>query len=627
MKKTVYDHFNAYLKDPDLSASDLISCLEKMRSNWTQQRQNEHDQRWRQSLAFYAGHHNIRNFSRTGNQYRVELKENHTNNIVQRMVSVFVQNMPITRVFPASDSSKDVKDAENCESYIKYFYKTKDLENKYAKFVKSCTIFGNAFLFRQYDPYAGGSMLLSEDEGGENKIKKWRGDVKIEIDDPFRIAVRLGIDEMSDMYDFFRSVPANKSELEAEHGSIDSESVVAINAYNGQLRTDDDLIQVHHYYHKPTSWCDEGIYVCYAGKKVLKGMTWPYKSHSLPIEHLSFDKPPMCFWGLSTIDQVMDLQEQVNRAASMIIEARNLIARPRVLVSEEAKIPGQAFSDRPGDIIRYKQSGGKPEFYVPNFNFTELANHKADVRAALQQVSGMSSASRGEIPAATKTALALQLVLEQDRSQWAPFVKLFYRSIQETNRGILDIAAQYFTEDDPRVIKVEKLNRFETATFHGGMVPSELDVWLEDTNPLGWTASGRIEAVQNLVQAGVLKDNDQVLEMLKLNNPNSAYKEQTIARATAQKENELLKKGIFVEVESEDIDPIHINEHAVEMMTVEYKSFPPFIKKLFEDHINIHKSRLPQQPVPPDQVSSPQKLDLSEQLAPPEAKIEELIGG
>jgi hypothetical protein len=626
MKLKIRDEFEKFLSDNEKGevnhGDKLIAALEEARQSWQRNRDQANSAKWRNNIAFYAGNHSVR-LRNDPSRYRVDVRENHTNNTIQRIASIVVQNMPISRVFPATDSYQDVQDGETCEDYVKYFYRTKALEIKLAKAVKYTLITGNSFLFRAWDPYACGSMYLSEEEaGGAAGVHRWTGDIRVDVDDPMRINVRPGIEELCDMFDFFRSLPSNKADLEAIHGSIESDPVRAMNAYSNQVRSDDDLVMVHHYYHKPTHWCEKGMYISYAGKKILKATIYNPKSGKLPIEHLPFDTPPMSFWALSSMDQIMDLQEQLDRAASMIIEARNLMARPRVLASEEAKVPGQQFTDRPGDILRYKLAGGKPEFYVPNFNFAELANHKSDLRGALQAVSGMTGASRGEIPAATKTALALQLVLEQDRSQWAPFIKMFYQMIKETNLGILELAAENISEEDPRVIKIEQNNIVGTKTFHGGLVPSPLDIDLQDTNPLGWTAGAKIENVQTLAQIGVLKDPNQILEMLKLNSPDPAYQYQHINRQTARKENELLNKGEDVKVESEDLDPVHLEEHVKEMCAFNYKLKPKAVKAAFEKHVAAHKQRLagvaPQggAPANPSQAGLESLDNLAKQNAP-----------
>lgn len=593
-RQSIRDAYTKYKENPELNGDKLIACLESYRQSWHGERKTQ-ERLWRQTAAFYGGDHYVRDpGSSSAPTYRVKLRENHVNNSLNRMLSIFVQNLPVPRVFPNTINYEDVQNAENSEAYVKYFHRKSKMEQKYIKAIKYAAIFGNGFLFRQYDPDKGGKVVLdtTESESGEKELHEYRGEIAVMVDDPFRINVRPGIDEMDDMYDFMRSIPTSRDALESKYGPIEAEPANAYNAYTGSVRQDDERIMQHHYYHKPTPWFEEGLYVCWAGKKLLKVRPAAECETELPLIHLPFDKSPMRFWGTSSIEQVMDLQEQLNRAASMIVEARNLMARPRVLASNEAKIPAQALSDRPGEIIRYALAGGKPSFETPNFNFTELAAHKADVRNALQQVIGITSASRGEIPAATRTALALQLVLEQDRSQYLPFIKCYHQSILDINMGVLQTAAEFFDSEDPRVIKIE--GDQDSRTFHGGMVPSPLDMYLEDTNPLGWTAAGRTESVMELVKAGVIQDRHQVLEMLKLNSPDPAFEFVNINRQAQLKENEMLKKGQMLQIGPEDNDAVHLDEITKTMASFSFRYLPRAVQDAFKAHAEAHKARVSQ---------------------------------
>lgn len=630
----IRDLYLKAIESPELNSEKLISRIQSYKEFWVRERDTYQARIWRNSVQFYSGNHYIRDVYNTGNQYKVRVRENHLNNIMNRLLSIVVQNLPIVRVFPASDSSQDISDAENTESYLKYYWRVKKLETLFSRYVKYSLIFGNAFMYRYYDPDAGGKIVLDSDDGtnGSKQVESYSGDIELYVDDPFKVAVRPGIENWSDMFDVIRSIPVSRSMLESKYGEIDTDGAVMYNSATGETRQDDDLVTINSYYHKPTPWFEEGMYVCWVGKKLLKLRSASAAEKNLPIVHLGFDKVPMKFWHISNIEQVIDLQEQLNRAASMIIEARNLIARPRVLASNEAKVPAQSLSDRPGEIIRYAQAGGAPKFEVPSFNFTELANHKADVRTAMSLVTGITSASRGEVPSATRTALALQLVLEQDRSQYLPFIKDFHQAIQDVSIGILEEAADKLDEDDPRVIKIEGKDTM-VRTFHGGMVPSPLDIWLEDTNPLGWTAAGRIETVQALAGMGVLRDPSQILQMLKINSPDPAYEANDINRQTQQKENQLLERGQIVDIEIADNHEIHLQELIKVMASFEFKSKPQAVKDAYYDHFNNHKLAL-QQPAPgmvaPDQTANPKGADLSmlsEMAQAPEAggNIEDLL--
>jgi hypothetical protein len=595
-KKSIRDAYRKYMKaaaSGGVTADDntqLLKCLNDYLEGWRQERK-PNEQQWRLNAQFYAGNHYVRD-SGGGAGYRVRLRENHTNNALNRMLSIFIQNLPVTRVFPASISSDDLQNAENTEAFIRYFHRTKKMDLKWVKFIKYACIFGNGFMFRGFDPDAGGKILLdaSETKSGDPEVREYRGDVKVEVDDPYRWNFRPGIDELDDHYDAIRSVPASREAIEAEHGEIDADSAKAFNAYSGTIRDDSDRVIVHHYYHKPTPWFEEGMYACWVGKRLLKVRAATESEKKLPAIHLPFDKPAMKLWGMSTIEQIMDLQEQINRASSMIVEARNLMHRPRVLASNEAKIPAQALSDKPGEIIRYALAGGPPQFVTPNFNFTELAGHKQDIKTAFNDVSGITSASRGEIPAAARTALALQLVLEQDRSQWAPFVKHYHQAILDTNQGVCEEAAEFFSPDDPRVIKIE--GEQSSKLFHGGMVPTPLDAYLEDSNPIGWTASGRAEFIMELAKLGAIKDRTQLLEMLKLNSPDPAMKLININKQAASRENEDLKKGIPTQIGPEDDDAVHLDEHTGLMASYSFRSLPPAVQDAFRAHVEEHKARL-----------------------------------
>ncbi len=589
-KLSIRDAYAAWKKNPELNSDKLLAALNNYKNTWEQERKQKCDGQWRQNLSFYSGNQNIRDRYRGNSQpYRVNVRENHTNNTVNRMLAIFVENLPICRVFSEGGTDQDARNAENTEAYGKYYYRTKKIEMKFIKLIKFSIIFGNAYVLPSWNPDLGDRLMLGDPDLGSKGQKKkyYRGDIQFEVDNPFRVSFRPGIDEMDDMYDFVRAVPVNKAYLEEAFGEIEAEPVSMLNASDNSIREDSEMVMQNHYFHKPTPWFEEGLYCSWAGKKLFRVRPASKSEMQLPIIHLPFDKLPMSIYGMSSIEQVMDLQEQLNRAASMIIEARNLVARPRVLAAAEAQIPGQSLSDRPGEIIKYKAAGGPPRFEVPNFNFAEMQNHKGDLRNAMQDIMGLTSASRGDVPAAIKTALGLQLVLQQDRSQYVPFIKGINQAVLDSFSGIFRLAAENLSEDDPRVIKIEGAGT--DRTFHGGMVPSPLDIYLEDTNPLGWTAGARIEQVGNLIDKGVVKDQAMILDMLKLTNTDPAYKYKMVHKNAAVRENEDLKRGIPLNVGPEDDDKIHLESHVPLIASYEYRNYPKAVQDSLLMHAKQHE--------------------------------------
>lgn len=595
-KSSLRDLVNRKMQNPDAPIDDeIITCLEHMRQDWLKVRQEKkNDQQWLTNLKFYSGDHYVRQNNRGyDSNYRVRLRENHINNIIQRIVSIVTQNLPIPRVFAEGKDWTDRQNAQVTEDYAKYYWRKHKLEIMLGRWIKNSCIFGDGFVYGGWNPDFGDRVLLDpeETEDGQGGVGHWSGDVQLELDQPFAIIPRPGYDHenFGFMPDFIRSKPVSRADLESKYGEISADSVKY--GSSSGLREDKDMVMKNEYYHKPTPWWPEGAYICWAGKKLLKVNFYPYESfQKLPLIKLGFDSIPGNFFCMASMDQLIDLQEQINKAASMIIEARNLMARPRWLVAKEAKVAAQQITDRPGDIIRYSRDGGAPVPVVPNFNFGELAANKADLREALGQVSGLTAASRGEIPAAARTALALQLVLEQDRSQFLPFIKEMNQGIIDLMYMILQITSDFIEEDDARIIKIE--GSAKPRLFHGGMVPSELDIYLEDTNPLGWTATGRIEAVLELVKGGLIEDKNQALEMIKIHSADPAHKIKDMNMEAAERENEDLMEGKLIEPLPEDIDEIHLDAHLRLISTYEFRQYPKKVQDAIIYHMNKHKERI-----------------------------------
>lgn len=627
-KDSLRDLFTKYQKSPDIYKEDLLAKVTSYHESWKTERGLKYDQQWRMNLEFYRGNQYVRDVGQgAGAPYRVRLKENHTNNAIQRMVSIFVQNIPIARVFPNSTDNSDIQNAQASEEWLKYVSRKEQIDNHYSKLVKYTSIMGPGFITVDWNADKGEYLELDVEEEQaqelsdepltdngldqetfekpKRKKKVYKGDYQIKVDDPFKIVVRPGIDSWCDMYDYFRSEIVSRDALESKYGDIspDAPSPTMYNPtyrYGKNDKVDSDAVLINHYYHKPTEWFEGGLYVCWTGKQLLKACEFIYEDGEFPTEYLGFDIPPASFYGIASIEQVMDLQEQLNKAASMIIEARNLIARPRVFASHQSKIPAQSLSDRPGEIVRFDAAGGPPLFVTPSFNFGELATHKADVRGAMNAIMGMSSASRGEIPANVKTALALQLVLEQDRSQFLPFIKNFYNVILKVNQKILARAAQYVPEDDPRALKVDKYG--SSTLFSGACVPQPLDIYLEDTNPLGWTAASRQENVAELVKMGLIEDKTKALEMIGLHDADPAFEDFRISKQAAQLEIQRMNRGELVDIGPRDLDEIHLAEHYKVVRSPSWDMMHPIKKEIHLKHIEDHENRIQRMGQPQDEV-------------------------
>jgi hypothetical protein len=269
-KKPLKDLFKSFIDNPDQNGDGLVTRLQSNKEQWVQDRDKFVARGWRQNIAFYGGNHYVRENWNSSTQYRVKLRENHLNNTLNRILSIVTQNIPIVRVFPETSSYQDVIDAENCEQYLKYFWRTKDIVNKLMQFEKYALIFGNAFMYTRYNPDMGGKIVLGSEvtESGEKIVTEYQGDIEVKVLDPFKVIVRPGLESWSDHYDVSIQRTVSKEYIKEKFGDIDCESAMILNPYTNEMRYDDDSLVINEYYHKPTPWFEEGLYACWVGKKL-----------------------------------------------------------------------------------------------------------------------------------------------------------------------------------------------------------------------------------------------------------------------------------------------------------------------------------------------------------------------
>jgi hypothetical protein len=225
-KQSVRDAYAKFKENPELNGDALLKAVNTYRDEWLNERKKTQDTQWRQNTAFYAGDQYCRIPSPRPGTYRVRLRENHTNNIISRTLSIVSQNMPIPRVFPNSTDAEDQQNSDTTEAWIKYNWRIKRIEELQLKCLKYALIFGSGFRYRAWDPTRGGRIRLNagQTESGEEETKLYRGDIALSVDDPFKLVFRPGIDELSDMWDFLplraRQPRDARSQVWADRGGV-----------------------------------------------------------------------------------------------------------------------------------------------------------------------------------------------------------------------------------------------------------------------------------------------------------------------------------------------------------------------------------------------------------------------
>jgi hypothetical protein len=576
--KYLYEAFDDSMKGvSSIADEELIKCLLGMKEGWLDYRKQNYDSQWLTNLAFFSGDHDVRLRKARSGQYRVRLKENHIPNIVNKTASLFIQNIPACKVMPMSTKPNDVSNAELCNAYLKHFWFKNNVDATLRRAIKNLCIFGNAFISLKYEEQ---EMLA-----GIEQSPFIKGEIILTCEDPFKVILRPTTEDFAEAKDFIKMTSVSKYFIKKKYGVTKTDDVnIYLPTTNGS-KVDEENCVVYEYYHLPTTYCPTGMYVVWTGKTILEKHEYPYHYNRLPLYHMVYNQIPTRIYGGSQLEDLIELQEQLNRGISMEVENRNIMANPMFLVPKEAEIPKEAIVATPGAIIRYANNVA-PTAVIHGFNFGEINASNTIKRETINQLSGAGGAGGGGIPSNINTAQAYQLFLEQNRSIFVPVIKDLQGMVLNMNEGILNIARSHLDENDKVLIRLKEDE--DPAVFSKTAIPDQIDVRLENVNPLFWTEAGKKEEIMELIKMGIVTDKQQALKMLQLNITDPVFETLDINRKSAQKEIEQMNLAIPQTVGPADMHSAHLDEHDKVIARYSFRSLPEQVQAIHLAHREQH---------------------------------------
>lgn len=160
------------------------------------------------------------------------------------------------------------------------------------------------------------------------------------------------------------------------------------------------------------------------------------------------------FWGHSMVDDLISPQNQVNGIKAQMIETRERMGSPNLLVPEDSDLQGPEWFQTYGSgrIMRYTPSainlGSKPEVLggtaMPAETYRELEMAINDMK----QIAGPQDVEQGEAPRNISTTSGLQLLGEQAERRRAPRERSLIAAFEKVWSHQLQLLWAFRSEDD-----------------------------------------------------------------------------------------------------------------------------------------------------------------------------------
>lgn len=594
---------------------------------------------WYMNLAFYFGKHYVQFVSQTnsGNfqlrtpaapPWRVRMIVNKIRPIVRHEISRLTSNKPTFTVLPATTEDEDQAAARIGEQIFEAAYSDKHIAKVVRQAVWWASVCGNGFIKQYWDP-----NVTLKDGSVDAKGLPLRGDIIPERVSPFHIFVpnleeedlqkqpfimhvtTKSPDYVKAVYNL-ESLPTVKSEVPIEDSFLNM-----IGAKNS-LREQVVIIEC---WVKPggSKYFPNGGLVTLVGGKPVQVITdgFPYQHGEFPFYKIDI-VPTGKFYADSNVKDLLPLQKEYNRTKSQIIEAKNLMAKPRLIAPRGSVNPKQ-ISSEPGQVILYtpglQAPTPLPMDSLPPYVLQELDRLQQD----MDDISGQHEITRGNTPAQVTAATAITYLQEQDDTKLAYAVASIEDALQTLGQHYLKYVTQFW--DQARLVRVVgRDGAFEAQHWAGNALRGNTDIRVQSGSALPQSKAARQAFVMDLLKLGVIPP-EQALEILDVGGIDKVYEDYLVDKRQAERENLKMASvdpmlavqlvmppkdpntGEYMmdpqtgqPVQPEPVLPpntwdnhqAHIMAHNRFRKTQQFELLPDPVKAIFEQHVMLHQMSL-----------------------------------
>lgn len=345
---------------------------------------------------------------------------------------------------------------------------------------------------------------------------------------------------------------------------------------------------------------------------------WPYLHDNFPLaklDHIESGK----FYSDSTIVDLIPLQKELNRTRGQIIEAKNRMAKPKLIAERGAIIPQQITSE-PGQVIEYEPGYPAPVMLkmepLPAYVTQELERINQDIN----DISGQHEISRGQNPTGVTAATAISFLQEQDDTKLASTFSSIEAAYEKLAFLTLSYAQQYW--DVPRLIKIVGNDAsFDAMSFKGSDLRGNTDIRIEGGSALPTSRAAKQAFIMDLMKMGFI-DPAKGLEVMEIGGLQKIY--ESVQQDVRQAQRENLKMAaitpdlmmqysqeiamqppqidkatgmptpppLIVPVNTWDNHAIHIERHNSYRKSQAFDNLSEESKTLFEAHVNTHQQAM-----------------------------------
>lgn len=556
---------------------------------------------------FYDSSHEITYAGESGELLNMPIA--HYRNIAQHILVNITGSRPAFTCTAVNGDRKSLIQAQLGNGILSYYMKTARFERKFKKATEYSIVMGTGYLLTEWNATKG--RLIGRNDINEDLIESYDeetmepldedgnvvqgspifgGDITCRVLSPLDVLFDFTKDdpELNDWY--LARVFINKFDLIAKYPELKQQLLeietkssmtkrISLTPYN---ETTD--IPVYLFFHRATEALPEGRMIMYADKDtVMEDTILPYPD--LPIQRISPSDVLGSAFGYTPMFDLLPIQDAINSVYSTVLTNHNAFGVQNILNPIGNNVKFTQISDGM-NWIEYDAQEGKPEALQLTKSSPESYNLIGILEKVMETISGVNSVSRGNPEASLKSGTALALVQAQSLQYMTGLQQSYIQLLEDSGTFMINLLKEF--ADEPRIVSISGINNSQRIKqFNNDDIVAIDRVTVDVGNALMQTSAGRWQVAENLLQMGLIKTPEKLLQLLNTGNLESLIDGTTNELDVINTENESLLMDEPVIAIALDAHAMHIREHK----SVLSDPILRFDKELVERtlaHINEH---------------------------------------
>jgi hypothetical protein len=578
-----------------------------------------HEQMWLLSMAYIASKQ-YTFFNATAHQLQMLLRKPGEKRVVdnqilpkvKRQIADLIKNDPEMSVVPNTTDEEDLKAAKIGDKVLRFWWRNSAMKQLIRRLAVWQYSTGNAFVEDSWNEGIGPVKM----DPGSGKLL-YEGDVGCVLWSPFELVVPAyglfngGLNDLPWVETHtWRTLEAlrkffgkSADKVQAEVRASQASTLAALYGSFGSGQGESELTRgamLHEFKVQPCTEFPKGLHYYGAGGITLFREDFPFTEY--PIQHFKDIEVAGCFWGSSTVEHALQLQNRWNRTLNSIDSFNEIMGKGKWLSPKGAELEVDPNNEH-GEILTYKPVlGHMPQHLTVKGLPATYDLILASTRGSLENLFSQHEVTRGTNKSDIRSGDMLEILREQDAHGNIPSHMVFEEALEALARRVLRRIQKGYTTE--RTIKIPgKDSQWEVLAFKGADLRDNTDVSVRRQSSMPDSRRAREAQIMERFSQGLYGDprdpgvRREVMNMLKDAVVEDVYADTRLDESVARNENMILMQSETTEIIVNPYDGhrVHLAEHnkhrkSFDYQRVKYENPKLFItwERRFSDHVQQH---------------------------------------